>query len=108
MSNLLFRQRLWRAVSKGDWKYLSRTEDEGIVHTAIAGIGVTTAFVSTVATAYHLNEPKSFVEEWYVSSCVGLAAGFLNATALYSPWITMLIYGTAVPVWAVRKYKESK
>ena len=114
MNSLLFRQRLWRAMRKGDWKYVSRTEDESAVNTTIATLGITTGFAATVLSAYHMDgfilkkEHTPFIEAWYVSTCIGCVAGLANCVAMCTPWTAMAFYGTGVPVWAVRKWKKDR
>lgn len=99
-------------MRKGDWKYVSRTEDESVVNTTIATLGITTGLAATVLTAYHMDdltlkkERTPFIEAWYVSTCVGCVVGVANYVALYSPWTVLAFYGTGVPVWAVRKWKN--
>ncbi len=107
------RQRLWQAIRKGDWKYASRTEDESVVNTTITVFGVATGIASTVLTAYYMDdltvkkkERTPFIEAWYISACVGCLAGLANTVAMSSPWTAIAFYGTGVPVWAVRKWKN--
>ncbi len=107
MNTSTLRQRIWRAVQKNDWKYVSRTEDENAVNTTVAGFGVATGLVGTIMTAYYMDE-ASFVSTWYMSACVGYVSAMMNAAAMYTPWGALAFYGTGVPVWAVRKWKNTQ
>ncbi len=116
MSTASFRQRLWRALQKNDWKYVSRTEDPEISDKIAMGMGIATGFGGLVLTAYHMDDWKvddkyrrtPFIQAWYLSGCVGSVVGLANAAMAYMPWTAIAFYGTGLPVWAVRKINYKK
>jgi hypothetical protein len=116
MNTSIFRQRLWRALQKNEWKYVSRTEDPEISNKIAMGTGIATGFGSLVLTAYNMDDWKvnssdrrtPFVEAWYLSGCVGSVVGLANAAMAFMPWTALAFYGTGLPVWAVRKWKQRK